>query len=137
MPTGMLIGTSWFVTVQQSPPSWISQWRSERLIGCQESETSPIHLSDWGYGELSETLAGLLPPTDDGTPVSNAISASLHGLVMFLGTVHADSPDDVIATDEGLVRCEWGSPGWLPSLNYLPRYKPCVGLTLCALTDLG
>ena len=67
-------------------------------------------LNGWGYHELSETLAGLLPQVGAGNTASDAVMNSLRGLVMFIGTVHAANPDNVIITDEGLFRVEWILP---------------------------
>ena len=54
--------------------------------------------------------AGLLPQVGAGNTASDAVMNSLRGLVMFIGTVHAANPDNVIITDEGLFRVEWILP---------------------------
>ena len=67
-------------------------------------------LNYWGYPELSETLAGLIPRVAGGNNAFDVVMNSLRGLVMFIGTVHAANPDDVTITDEGLFRVEWILP---------------------------
>ena len=64
-------------------------------------------LSDWGYPELSAALEILFPHPDVGNYSLDQVMGSLRGLVMFMGTVQAGSPDGVDNTDEGRVSCEW------------------------------